>query len=477
MIVLLSIFIFFSSAAYLISEEISLGPLFYYKSNKDSNEKKISALGPLFFYNKDKMHNELGIRPLFYKKYDNYEKKNKIDVIYPLFGYRSKDSDWRVQMFSYLISYEMNKRGEETVKKFNFFPFIFSRYSNKKDDNYFAIFPIYGNIKNKFSKDHIKFFLFPLFLQTKKNQNINNNILWPFFGYQSGTDYEGFKIWPLYGYKKNKDNTYNEQFILWPFIIKRKRVFYDDEHNTFSFLPFYTKYKSNDIEQTSYLWPFISHYKNNKTNIERVDAPWPFINFTKGDKTQYRIFPFYSIKKYNEDNKGFILWPLYRYNNVYLEDYIISRKSILLFIYNDKQEIPLNISGRNSRRIALWPIFSYYRDREGNSSLRIFSVLEPFLPDNSGIENNYSALWTIYENKKFLNGKEITTILWNTYRKESYNGSLSIKFSPILPLFEYNRNDKGKKYVILGGVITINRVNVINNNNLAALMLSKNYDE
>jgi hypothetical protein len=57
-------------------------------------------------------------------------------------------------------------------------------------------------MKNKYAKDEINFFMFPLFLQTKNYGVTNNNFLWPFIGVYSGNGVEGGRLWPLYGYKK-----------------------------------------------------------------------------------------------------------------------------------------------------------------------------------------------------------------------------------------------------------------------------------
>ena len=45
---------------------------------------------------------------------------------------------------------------------------------------------IFGNMKNKFYKDEIRFVLFPLFLQTREGEEINSSFLWPFFAYYKG---------------------------------------------------------------------------------------------------------------------------------------------------------------------------------------------------------------------------------------------------------------------------------------------------
>ncbi len=463
----IAIFLIITSLS-ISAEEISFGPLFDYTNNPELNKKHITALGPFFIYKTEDHKKQYGFRPLFYNEYDYEKDKHYLDIAYPFAGYRRHENNRAFNIF-FFINYNSTDRKNDIQRKFSIFPLFFSSFSEDKEDNYLALFPLYGNIKNKFHKERIKFVLFPLFLQTESEGEINNNILWPFIGYQKGQDVEGFKFWPFYGYKKKKKSYYDEKFVLWPFYVKREKQFYDERVRYVSYLPFYSELDSKNINQKSYLWPLFNKYTDRKNGFERIDAPWPVFNFTRGEKYENRFFPFFANEVSGEDKDGYFLWPLYSYRVTDLEDYRISKKYYMLFLYKDVMEIPKNLNGRTSRRIDLWPIFSYHRDRKGNRKINILSILSPFLPDNRQIENNFSPFWTLYEKKKMVTGEETTTILWNTYKSRKSDDSRQVKISPLLPLFEYNRHDNIQVYKFFGGLIDIKRIKFISKTEFALL--------
>ena len=368
-----------------------------------------------------------------------------------------------------MINYRSGERKSHKHRDFSIFPIFFSSFSDNDEDDYLALFPLYGNLKNKFHKERISFALFPLYLQTESDGETNTNILWPFIGYNKGEDVEGFKLWPIYGYKKKKKTYYDDKFVLWPFYVKREKQFYDERVRYVSYLPFYSELDSKHLNQKSYLWPFFNKYTDRKNNFERIDAPWPLFNITRGDKHENRIFPFYADEVSGEDRDGYFLWPLYSYSVTDLEDYKISKKYYMLFLYKDVTEIPKNLNGRSSRRIDLWPVFSYHRDRKGNRQFHILSILEPFLPGNRPIENNFSSFWTLYEKKRLVTGEETTTILWNTYKSRKFENEKMVKISPLFPLFEYNRNNNIKVYKFFGGLFAYKRIRFIDSAEFAML--------
>jgi hypothetical protein len=468
MLILLIPVLLFITSIYSMSEEVNFGPLFNYKSYPDKNKKDIAALGPFFIYKLEDQYKQYGLRPLFYHEHDYNRDKKDVDILYPFAGYSRHENnrDFNILFF---INYKSRHTDSYVQRYFNIFPIFFSSFSKNEEDDYLALFPLYGNLKNKFHRDRIKFVFFPLFLQTHTEGETNNNILWPFIGYQSGEGVEGFKIWPFYGYKKKKKPYLEDKFALWPLYVKREKQFYDEQIRYISYLPFYSELDSKNINQKSYLWPFFNKYEDRKNGFHRIDAPWPLFNMTRGEKYENRVFPFFAKEISGEDRDGYFLWPLYSYKTSDLQDYRISKKYYLLFLYKDVKETPKNINGRSSRRIDLWPIFSYKRDREGNRYINFLSILEPFLADNKPIKNNFSSFWTLYQNKKLVTGEETTNILWNTYRSRKFNGNRLIQINPLFPLFEYSRNDNIKTYKFFGGIVDYKRIKIVSTSELAFL--------
>ncbi|MER3446931.1 MAG: hypothetical protein C4291_08855 [Candidatus Dadabacteria bacterium] len=425
-------------------EEFGFAPIFNVERGTQSQE--VDALGPFITSKKSDKTSEFGFRPLFYWTRDKEGNSSEFDFIYPFTTYRRNESDRKIRSFFYIISYESDKKESGfREKQFTLFPIVFAKSAEDKKDSYFALFPIYGRLRNKFLKDEINFYLFPLFLQTKKGETTNYSFLWPIFGYYTGEGQKGFRFWPLFGYRK-KEGALDEKFALWPIYTSKERILYGEKIETLSIFPFYFGLDSPNVTQRTYIGPLFSHLVDRKRGVERWDTPWPLINFTRGKKEENRVFPFYKNEMNGEDKEGFILWPLYRYYTRTFADYTRKRDTVLFFLYSDIRDEPIVESGRRGRRIDVWPLFTYKRDRDGNRGFHFLSILEPFLSDNEGIEKNYSSFWRLYEWKKYKDGSTVSSFLWNTFRAETGKGTK--KFYFLGGLFGY-RSDSHKKTIKL----------------------------
>ncbi|HXG30701.1 MAG TPA: hypothetical protein VNK81_03570 [Thermodesulfobacteriota bacterium] len=433
-------------------EGFNLGPLFYMERDKTQGSQEIYALGPFITSKREKESTEFGFRPLFYLLEDGKRDSTQFDFLYPIATYDRREEDRSFQFLFYLLSYHSNlKPSGFREREFTLFPLIFTKRAEKEEDSYFALFPIYGDLKDKFARDEIDFFLFPLFLRTRSGEATNYSLLWPFFGYYTGGGQEGFRLWPLFGYKK-KVGVFDEKFALWPIYISRRQVAYGKERRSFMIFPFYSTVESPERTQSTYLWPLFNRLLDRERGIERWDVPWPLINLTRGTKKENRVFPFYASEVDGNDEEGFFLWPLYRYYKVTLQDYVRTRKTVLLFLYSDIREKSTIEGGMDRRRIDAWPLFTYRRDAEGNRSLHLLSILEPLLSGNEGIERSYSPIWRLYEWKGYRDGRSVSSLLWNTYRMERSKEGIMVDFRPIIPVFSYRNWNGGSKIYFLGGL-------------------------
>ncbi len=433
-------------------DDFSLGPLLNIEEDESQESQEVDLLGPFITSKRDKDSSEFGLRPLFYLLRDSEKDSTEFDFLYPIATYDRREEDWDFQFLIYLLSYESEKKPSgfrET--EFTLFPFIFSKRAEDRDKSYFAVFPLYGGLKDKFARDEINFLLFPLYLETKKGGFTNYSFLWPIFGYYTGGGQEGFRLWPLFGYRK-RGETLDEKFALWPIYVSKRWEFFGEERRSFMIFPFYSTLESPERTQSTYLWPLFNRLVDREKEIERWDTPWPLINFTRGKKTGNRVFPFYASEEDKNSEEGFFLWPLYRYSNLTLEDHVRKRKTFLLFLYSDIKEEPTIDGGREGRRIDFWPLFSYKRDEKGNRSFHFLSLLEPFFSNNKGIERNYAPLWRLFEWNKYEDGRSVSSFLWNTYRMEKSKDMTKVDLRPIIPIFSYVDSEEKSKFYFLGGL-------------------------
>lgn len=434
------------------AETINLGPLFYMEKDEETGEKKIEALGPFVSYDKRADEEGYGLRPLFYNYKDDRKDRDSFDFAYPLFTYRTFEGDTKLQALMYIFYYKSDLRESGfREREFTLFPIIFARKAEDPERSFFAFFPLGGKMKNKYGKDEINFFLFPLFLQTKNYGVTNNNLFWPFIGAYSGQGVKGGRLWPVYGQKTVGDSL-RDEFALWPIYMKRDREFYGESINSLAILPFYYAMDMPGRKQRTYAWPFFTHIENTNRNFERWDMPWPFVTFSRGDVNTNRIFPLFSVKKEKDYESGYALWPLYSWRKHTLDDYEIKKKAIAYFLYKDVQNIPITEEGRDSRAINVWPLFTYRRLPDGTAYFNFISPLETFLQDNAPRERNWRPLWTIFRWDKDEEGNHVSSFLWNTFRTESTKKGVKVELRPIIPVISYENTNEKDKFHILGGL-------------------------
>ena len=438
-------------------DSINLGPLLYIEKDKEKGTYNLDALGPFVSYKRGGEDKGYGFRPIFYRYKDFRKDRTAFDFLYPLSGHRRFGDDTKFQMFMYLVHYKNNlRRSGYREKEFAFLPFIFSRSTDDPARRYFAVFPIGGTLRQKFSKEEIRFFIFPIFLQTKKKGVTNNNILWPFFGYYTGNGVTGGRFWPLYGTRK-KEGSFSESFALWPFYLSRDKKFMGEQARVRAILPFYYSVDMPSRTQRTYLWPFINKIENTDKEFTRSDTPWFFATFSKGSISTQRIWPFYAKSVQKDYQSGFVLWPMYRYRFIQFGRHLERRKTFALFIYKDIQNIPTQEGGKSGRNIEFWPLFSFKSKTDGPAYFNFISPLETFLPDNKPRKRNWSPIWTIFTWQRDEEGNEFSSLLWNLLRTEHTNESTKVELRPIIPLISVESGKERSKFYLLGGLLGYKR--------------------
>ena len=215
--------------------------------------------------------------------------------------------------FRLFYSNDQDLTEEPLKKKERGFLLAFWGETNKGEP-YGGFFPLYGSLKNRFGRDEMNFFLWPLYSDSREGDNKTYTFLWPFFSYSTGTGREGFKFWPLGGYDR-KENDFQKTFFLWPFFHFEKRYLYTDDPTEINMVfPLYVSQTSSRRTQRSVLWPFFTHIHDDDDHYTQWDFPWPLLQWAKGDEKEiFRVFPIYGRKYWEGIEKGYILWPIYRY--------------------------------------------------------------------------------------------------------------------------------------------------------------------
>jgi hypothetical protein len=219
-----------------------------------------------------------------------------------------------------------------------------------------------------------------------------------------------------------------------------------NEAKTVAWLPVYARLRSPLRDSTSYGWPIgLTITEDREKKYREVDAPWPLIVFAHGEgKNTKRVWPFFSRAKSPTLESRFYAWPVYKYNRLTSAPLDRERTRILFFLYSDMIERDTE-SGSTRRRLDCWPLFTASRDFEGNKRLQVLALLEPFIPNNRGIERNYSPVWSLWRSEQNLpTGARSQSLLWNLYRRESAPDFK--KTSLLFGLFQYQSTEESRRW-------------------------------
>lgn len=326
----------------------------------------------------------------------------------------------------------MKSGGEK--KRVTIFPIYFSQRGPLPEDNYTAVIPFYGHLRNRLFRDEVKFVMLPAYLQSVKKGMVTDNYLFPFFHIRHGAGVSGWQFWPLYGTEQKEITSstniwgdveaisgYEKRFVLWPFYFKnRMDIGGTNEQKQLVVFPFYTSQISSNRVSKGYGFPLgYTHTIDREKHYEEKDAPWPFVEFAKGSGKQgTRIWPFYSRMKTETLENDFYLWPIYKFNGIHADPLDRKRTRILLFLYSDTSERNTTNNTVFIRRDQ-WPLYSWRKERNGNTRLQVLALLEPLMPGNKSVERVYSPFYALWRQEKNVKeGTSSKSLLWNLYRNE-----------------------------------------------------------
>ncbi len=446
-----------SSAAFA-QDDFHAGPAFDQFPLALDVGNRTEAVGPFYYEQKRDTEEIRAFPPLFSSAADVTVESREFDFLYPALTYVSYGNEYRWQFFQLLAFAGGKNPQDSTGKRFTVYPLYFRQSSTDSNENYTALAPFYGHLKNRLYRDDIFFVMFPFYSETRKNDVVTDNYLYPFFHLRHGDGLSGWQFWPLVG-EEHKDVTaatngfgdvatvggHDKFFALWPFYFDNTTgIGTDAPEKSIGVLPFYLQSRSPLRDSTSALWPFFTWIDERGKKYREWQGPWPFVIFTRGEgKTTSRVWPLFSQSHNNEKESDSYLWPLYQFHWLHSDPLDQRRTRVMFYLYEDSVEKNTQ-TGVEKRRVDMWPFFTWHRDVNGNSRLQIFAPVEPALPENRGIERNWSPLWSLWraeDNPK--TGASSRSLIWNLYRRDTTPASK--KCSLLFGLFQYQSDANGKK--------------------------------
>jgi len=311
--------------------------------------------------------------------------------------------------------------------------------------------------KNRLFRDEIFAVMFPVYSETRKRDVVTDNYLYPFVHVRHGDGLHGWQVWPLVGFEHKivtlhtngfgdveTIGGHDRSFILWPLYLSQDNGIGTDDPQTFrASIPLFVYSRSPQVDLTTVIWPLFSWIDNRERQYHEWQAPWPIVIFARGEgKTTSRIFPLFGLSHDAVKESDFYLWPVYTYHRTHSDPLDLRRTRVVFYLYSDMVEKNTQ-TGHYKRRLDMWPFFTWHRDFNGNERLQVFAPIEPAVPDNRGIERNWSPLWSFWRaesNPK--TGASSHSFLWNLYRDEE--APAHKKVSLLFGLFQY-QSDGGNR--------------------------------
>lgn len=424
---------------------VTLWPLFDYRSSPATGYSNLSILGPLFKREHSGDTTRTALRPFFFSQSE--PGADESDILYPLASTSSSENGSDSQALHLFQKHAERVGTDEERHSSMLFPFYISGSSDKYGP-YTSVFPLYGDIYERFWRDEYHYIMFPLYGRTVKKGTTSTNWLYPIFNRVSGEKESGFAFWPLYG-QSHKEGVYEKRFALWPI--------YSDEHlgqdtdnptRNFYLLPFYASSESPQRSSTHIPWPLCGVVRDGTGAAVERDFLWPFwMTARNADSSTDRYLPFYAETKTREGNNHWILWPVYRKATIDSPMFRQDKTSLFYFLFHRSDE-SWPQAGKDRAQSAFWPLYAWKRDENGLRTLSMPALVEPVFW-NDRVERNLAPFWRLYISTWDDRGNGATSILWNLFWREKRDNESAWELSPLV---SYRSARDGSEFKLLKGL-------------------------
>jgi hypothetical protein len=411
---------------------------------------RTEAAGPFYYSQQTDSNSVWAVPPFFSRERQPEVEAHEDDFLYPLLTHIRYGREQRWQ-FGQLISTSSGlEPGDAEVKRFTLFPIYFQQRAPDTNLDYTAFVPFYGHLKNRLFHDEMYFIAFPIFGETRKRDLVTDNYFFPIVHVRHGDGLRGWQVWP-FGGREHKDVTtqtngfgdttlvggHDQSFYFWPFYFSQDNGIGTDNPEKFrAAIPFFAISRSPQRDATSVLWPVFNVIDDRAKKYHEWQGPWPFVIFTRGAGLHTsRVWPLFSAAHNGVKESDAYLWPLYIFKRTQAAPLDQQRTRVLYYLYDRLSEKNTE-TGKEKIRLDAWPFFTWHREFNGNKRLQVLAPLEPAVPDNPGIEKNWSPLWSLWRAEKNPQTAAASqSLLWNLYRRDT--APAQKKVSLLFGLFQY----------------------------------------
>lgn len=439
------------------SRGVNLAPVFTYTpENPVTGEKNICTFaGPLAEYKKERItesrNKEAGFRDCFsFRPFFNYfcgegmKKNTSVDLFWPLSGKREVNGSSYWWFFPCLyVSGEKSVYPEKRQYQFYCLPFFYSG-RGRGGQTSFAFFPLYGNLKNAGIWKELEFFLFPLWVQGRREKGNVYSVLWPLMEYEKSSRLAKHRILPFYAWKKTGKDRENLS-LLFPFFNYGRSLEKGKKGEFALLMPFLFGYENwNGTTAYCLFWPFFNLRKNRAyggtVNISILGPLFRYgYNLTDPERYELSFFPFWGYARRKDAYALYILFPFYFSSRNRKENRENFMQSFFPFFNIREKYTVTELEKRDGgssylktpdsasdQAWQIWPVYS--RKRSGNTVVQKVPDIFSFAERNPAVRS-WGDLLTLYKAESNEKGLSFN-ILWGLGRSTEAENYSELAIGP-----------------------------------------------
>lgn len=461
--------------------ESDWGPLATWMTDVDGNDR-FRAAGPFWERAESPDGKKLHAfpRPLYARAVDPAADRDSWDCVWPLASGKTfgKQQSWRL-----VNSYFFNRDRTDPASQYHywFLPFWFH---GKDEDGvgYKGLFPIGGEIRNILWKDRIRFFLWPIWVQSQVNNVHTTDVLWPIISKTTTPDHhlEQWRVFPFYAYARNA-RQYEKRAVLWPFWTQARYTHPKAKGTAWMLFPLYGRIDLNTQTGWTFLPPFFQHVRSEK--MTRTSFPWPIFLRETGFREKLILWPLYGYRKDGVLERRYWLWPFIIREENEWGFKKLTRWSLVPFLTSVTQSENPNPAGRQTtsllpraqterpeaapmdapagkprvtgNRTKLWPVYSRRYDLDDQTyRLRLLDLWPG--PHPPAVERSWAPLWTVLDYRVRGDDSDLD-VLWGLYR--DVRREEGARAFSLFPLWRHDRTgaDAERRWSLLKGLLAYDR--------------------
>ncbi len=423
---------------------------------RESREvREVGSLGPFYRKIERQEHTMTAWRPFTvgYEIHDDPLVKESFHVLHPLYSrYQDgeEETSWNIfRVVRGVDSLAEPERGWE--KSFEIFPIYFDYRSSYPENSYWALFPIYGELKHRLFIDRISWVVFPIYVEYDYGGETTYGTPWPFIRHREGNGAGGWAFWPLWGHF-DSPGRYDRRYGLWPFLYDVKK--WDEEgemSRRVGVLPFYAREESPNRISEHYPWPFIGYTRQENPRYAEDRFLWPFFVQGEGEEMfRNRWAPFYSHSYLRGREHWWYLWPFVNHKQWQLEglQYDLNR-FLYVLIWHMEVRDPQAPERPHLEKTHLWPFFSYATNNADRTQFQFPSLLEVWTQPYEKPRDLYNSFFSLYQYERRGEGKR-HSVLWDLVTVDHAGKDAQVTVGP---LFDWKKGEGEHRTRLLKGLL------------------------